>query len=199
MNKIICSTLTLLLTLITFTTAQAEIDASKLSKKKQTKLGLYMDAKQAYDHMNSDGNNTLFVDIRTRSEINFLGMPTVADANIPYMKMSEWYAWDEEKHNFKLDVNSEFAEVLEERLEAKGLSKDSTVILMCRSGKRSAKAADLLAGLGYKKVYSVIDGYEGGKVKVGELKGMRLKDGWKNAKLPWTYNLDKNKMYTASN
>ena len=66
---------------------------------------------------------------------------------------------------------------------------------MCRSGKRSAKAADMLADAGYTKVYSVVDGYEGDKAKDGPDKGKRTVNGWKNSGLPWTYSLDKDYMY----
>ena len=180
-----------------FGSAVHATDFTKLKKKKQTKLGLYLTATQAYD-MTKNNKKALFVDVRTRSEINFLGMPTLVDANVPYMRMNEWYAWNEKKQSFKLDVNSDFEKNIAARLKAKSLSKSDPIILMCRSGSRSAKAANLLADMGYKKVYTVVDGYEGDKVKVGEFKGMRMKNGWKQAKLPWTYKLAKEKMYTAS-
>lgn len=173
-------------------------DFSKLKDKKKTTLGLYMTAKEAYEMVKNNHDKTLFVDIRTRSEVNFLGMPTVADANVPYMEMNEWYAWNEKKNEFKLDVNSAFEKTIATRLKQKSLTKSDTIILMCRSGSRSAKAVNLLASLGYKKVYSVVDGFEGDKVKTGEFKGMRMKNGWKQAKLPWSYNLSQDKMYTAS-
>lgn len=181
-----------------FGSAAYATDFSELNKKKQTTLGLYLTATEAFDMLKNNNKKTLFVDIRTRSEINFLGMPTQADANVPYMQMNEWYAWDEKKNSFKLDVNNNFAKDIEARLNKKSLSKSDTVILMCRSGSRSAKAANLLASLGYKKVYTVVDGYEGDKVEVGEFKGMRMKNGWKQAKLPWTYKLPKEKMYNTA-
>lgn len=197
MNSKIISVISLALCM--FGSVAYATDFTKLKKKKQTTLGLYLTAKQAHDIVQKDSKKTLFVDIRTRSEINFLGMPTLADANVPYMQMNEWYAWNEKKKSFKLDVNNEFAKDIASRLKAKSLSKSDTVILMCRSGSRSAKAANLLASLGYKNVYTVVDGYEGDKVKTGEFKGMRMKNGWKQARLPWTYKLAKNKMYkTAS-
>ena len=187
------------LVLCLFATASyATTDFSKLKKKKQTSLGLYLTAKQAYDMVKANHSKTLFVDVRTRSEVNFLGMPTLADANVPYMEMNEWFAWNEKKNTFKLEVNSGFEKNIAARLKQKSLSKEDPIILMCRSGSRSAKATNLLASLGYKKVYTVIDGYEGDKVKAGEFKGMRMKNGWKQAKLPWTYKLSKEKMYTAA-
>jgi rhodanese-related sulfurtransferase len=127
--------------------------------------------------------------------VNFLGMPTTADANVPYMVMNEWYAWNHKKNNFKMEVNSDFADDVAKRMKEKGLSKTDPVILTCRSGSRSAKAADLLAGLGYTNVYTIVSGFEGDKVKDGPLKGQRAKNGWKNSDLPWTYKLQMAKMY----
>jgi rhodanese-related sulfurtransferase len=71
------------------------------------------------------------------------------------------------------------------------------LLVTCRSGQRSAPAANLLAKAGFTKVYSVIDGFEGDKVKDPEsvFNGQRMKNGWKNSGLPWTYSLDPNLMY----
>ena len=62
---------------------------------------------------------------------------------------------------------------------------------MCRSGVRSAAVAALLHKLDYNNVYSVIDGFEGDKSDTGK----RNQNGWKNSNLPWSYELDKEKMY----
>ncbi|MDH5219363.1 MAG: rhodanese-like domain-containing protein [Gammaproteobacteria bacterium] len=177
--------------------ASAADDWSSLPKKKQTKLGLYMTPAQANAHMQENSQKTLFLDVRTRAEVNFLGTPTVADANIPYMKLNEWYAWNDKKGSFKMEVNSEFEGEVARRMETKGLSKDDTVIVICRSGSRSSKAADLLATLGYTKVYSIVEGYEGDKAKTGVQKGQRVVNGWKNSGMPWSYKLAKEKMYLA--
>ncbi len=169
-------------------------DWSSLSAKKQTKLGLYMTAKQAYDHTMANMDKTLFVDIRTPSELNYLGLATVMDAHVPTVFMDS-SAWDDKKHRYRRANNENFVADMDKALKKKGLSKDDTVILMCRSGKRSASAANVLADNGYTKVYSVVDGYEGDKVKEGENKGKRMKNGWKNSGLPWTYSMDKDLMY----
>jgi rhodanese-related sulfurtransferase len=170
------------------------ISADGLAQKKQTRLGLYLDAVEAY-RMKSETPNALFIDVRTRAEVAFLGMPTVADANIPYVVAEEWGNWDEKKGTFKFPANSEFQPAVDSLVAARGLNKESTIIVMCRSGSRSAKAANLLAKAGYRNVYSVIDGYEGDKAKAGNGKGQRVVNGWKNAGLPWSYRLDKQKMY----
>ena len=169
-------------------------DWSKLNKKKQTTLGLYMTSQQANEHMMKNMEQSLFLDVRTPAELNYLGVTSVMDANVP-TDMMDGSAWDDKKSRYKRKHNDNFVADVDARLKAKGLKKTDTVILMCRSGKRSAKAVNELAKNGYTKVYTVVDGYEGDKVKEGENKGKRMKNGWKNSGLPWTYSMDRDLMY----
>lgn len=172
-----------------------ELDSAVVvPEKKKTILGLYMTAKQAYATVSKYSEKILFVDTRTSEEINFLGMPTLVDASIPYMQIPEWKGWDEKSRSLKLETNPDFASRVAQWLNKKGLNKGDMVILMCRSGDRSAKAADLLANMGYTQVYSVLDGFEGDMADAGPEKGKRAVNGWKNAKLPWSYGLDMNKV-----
>lgn len=174
--------------------AVAGDDWSKLSEKKQTKLGLYMTAEQSYKHTMENMDKTLFLDIRTPGELNYLGVTTVMDAHVPFVFMDA-SGWDDKKHRYKRINNDNFVADVDAQLAKKGLTRDDTVILMCRSGKRSAKAVNALADAGYTRVYSVVDGYEGDKAKEGDTKGKRTVNGWKNSGLPWTYSLDKDLMY----
>jgi len=169
-------------------------DWSTLSKHKQTRLGLYLTAEQAYKKTMENMDKTLFVDIRTPSELNYLGAASVMDAHVPLVFM-DTTGWDDNKHRYKRANNENFVADIDAALKKKGLTRTDTVILMCRSGKRSATAADMLAENGYTSVYTVVDGYEGDKVKEGENKGKRMVNGWKNSNLPWTYSLDKDYMY----
>ena len=171
------------------------VSFADIAKKKQTPQGLYLTAVEAYDFVQKNSKDVLFLDVRTRAEVDFLGMPTVADANIPYMLADDWGQWDEKKSTFKLAPNSGFLPAVEKQLAKKGLTKESKIVVMCRSGSRSAKAAKLLGEAGYKNVYTVVDGFEGDKAKDGPHKGQRVVNGWKNANLPWGYKLDKEKMY----
>jgi len=169
-------------------------DWSTLNKKKQTKLGLYLTAEQAYKKVNSNMDKTLFIDIRTPSELNYLGATTLMDAHIPAVFM-DTTAWNDKKHRYRREPNKNIVADITKALTKKGLKKSDTVVLICRSGKRSATVANTLADNGYTKVYTVVDGYEGDKLKEGNNKGKRMKNGWKNAGLPWTYSLDKDYMY----
>jgi len=65
------------------------------------------------------------------------------------------------------------------------------ILVMCRSGGRSAMAVNALAKAGFTKVHNIIDGFEGDKVEDPEsvYHGMRVRNGWKNS-VPWTYKLD---------
>lgn len=145
--------------------------------------------------MQAAAKKTLFIDVRTRAEIAFVGIPENVDANIPFMFMSKDYAWNDKKKRFKMRKNKDFVFRVISRLKQKGLNKNSMVIVMCRSGGRSSMAADALTEAGFTNVVSVIDGFEGDRAKTGEHKGKRVVNGWKNSGLPWTEALDKSKMY----
>ena len=169
-------------------------DFSKLSEKKQTPQALYVSAVQAHQMKLQDPDNVFLVDVRTQGEIEFLGMADIADVNIPYM-FNDLSEWDTKKYRYLKQPNSNFSVTLHEKLEEAGLDKNNTILLMCRSGTRSSKAANLLHQLGYTKAYTVVDGFEGDKVKAGPHKGQRLVNGWKNANLPWSYKPTEQKVY----
>ena len=165
----------------------AEVPVNKI---KVTTQGLYLTAIEANEMLQKD-NGIVFIDVRTQAELAFLGMAGGVDANIPYMLLDDLDEWDNKKHNFKLSPNSNFLPFFNDYIESKGLNKHSSIILICRSGNRSAGAANLLAKVGYTQVYSVVDGFEGDK----DANGHRTVNGWKNAQLPWSYHLDEEKMY----
>jgi len=167
------------------------VDKNEVPEYKQTRAGQYLSSKEAYEGIQVEENKILFLDIRTRSELAIVGMPTVADANVPFMFMAEPMTWNDEWGSFKMTANPDFLKAVNQRLEEKGLTRDDKVFLMCRSGGRSAAAADLLSKAGFTNVYSVVDGYEGDMAKNGK----RILNGWKNSDLPWSYKLDKKKMY----
>lgn len=171
------------------------IDAAHVPQGKQTRPGLYLDAKEAHALKQQLGDKALFLDIRTRGEVSYTGMASSVDAHVPLLEHPPNAPWDEKAGRFKLEFNNDFEAEVGRRLSAKGLGKQDPVILICRSGDRSAKAANLLAEQGFTRVYTVIDGFEGDVAKEGPDAGKRVVNGWKNAGLPWTYKLDKDKLY----
>lgn len=176
--------------------APGSTDWDKLPDVKKSKVGLYLTPQQAYDMKKANPKGVAFFDVRTRAEAMYVGWPSDADALVPFVEHPELMSdWDDKRHMYKLEPNQDFVPELERRLKEMGLGKDATIILVCRSGDRSSKAQDRLQTAGYTKVYGVTEGVEGDTAKDGPKAGQRVVNGWKNAGLPWTYKLDKAKMY----
>ncbi|ATE59456.1 rhodanese-like domain-containing protein [Thauera sinica] len=60
--------------------------------------------------------------------------------------------------------------------------KDAVVLLLCRSGKRSALAAEAAAKAGLTNVFNVLEGFEG---DLDEQQRRGTFNGWRFAGLPW--------------
>lgn len=129
----------------------------ELPTKKQTPQALYVSSVEAYEQIQEKVDKALLIDVRSRAEVAFLGMPTDADANIPYMTVGSFDEWDEKKKTFKMAPNSEFVMRVEELVGEKDLSKESAIYIICRSGSRSAKASKLLSLAGYTNVPATIN------------------------------------------
>jgi rhodanese-related sulfurtransferase len=159
---------------------------------RQTSWGLYLDAREAAAMKQEMGDAVLFVDVRDPVEAMFTGFATMVDVNVPLL-LADRTEWHPEKPVFAMKPNPGFAAGIEAALAARGLDKSAPVILMCRSGgERGAPSAKALEGLGFEKVYVVVDGFEGSTAKDPEAPWRNV-DGWKNSGLPWSYKLDKSK------
>ena len=166
---------------------------------KRTPWGLYLTSKEAFEMKQAKGDSVLFVDVRDPIEIMFTGFTDVVDVNVPFL-LADRRKWNAEKSVFLMARNPEFEPEIARTLESRGLGKNTPIILMCRSGgARGAPSAKALDGKGYESVYVVVDGFEGGTLKSGPKKNWRLKNGWKNAGLPWSYKLNKKKLYHGQN
>jgi rhodanese-related sulfurtransferase len=191
------STITALLTLASCATVQAFCYQSDemipcttqpsaeqtLKVEKRTRLNLYFTAAQARTFLSEHGTESLFIDVRTRGEYMYVGSAEGLDAHIPYMEVSETARWDAKAKRYELEPNSDFLVAVAARAASKGLSKSEPIVLICRSGDRSAKAADLLMQAGYTQVYTVTDGFEGDL----DADGRRNVNGWRKLGLPWSY------------
>ena len=164
--------------LVTVAPARAE-----LPKEKQTSLGLYLTAREAYQKWLLQPDKVMIVDVRTPEEYLYVGHPSMA-WKIPLATQS--YQWDATKKVFPIRLLPDFVE----RVRQVARPED-TLLVMCRSGGRSAIAVNLLAEAGFRHVFNITDGMEGDAVKDPEslFDGQRLKNGWKNSGCPWTYHL----------
>jgi rhodanese-related sulfurtransferase len=164
------------------------VDATTLAKERQTSLGLYVTAKEAYDRWQADPEGVRILDVRTPEEYVFVGHAPMA-TNIPLAFQS--FEWDPVKKGFHWDLNPDFLPAVQAWARP-----GDTLLVSCRSGGRSAMAINLLAKNGYTNAWNIVDGMEGGQVKDPDsvFDGMRMKNGWKNSGLPWTYDIDRERM-----
>ena len=104
------------------------------------------------------------VDVRTAEERKFVG-------HVPNSAHVPWAT------GTALTRNPRFARELEAKVR-----KDQPVLLLCRSGKRSAAAAEAAAKAGFTLAFNVLEGFEGELDEAGHRGGI---DGWRLRGLPW--------------
>lgn len=164
----------------------------------QTPWGLYLTSKEAYEMKKEFGDKALFIDVREPIEMMFTGYTDVIDVNVPFLLVNP-AKWNPKKPVFAMEPNPGYVDGVLAAIKERGLDKSAPVILMCRSGgTRGAPSARALEGKGLEKVYVVVDGFEGSTVKDHPNGPWRLKDGWKNAGLPWSYKLNPEKVFTRA-
>jgi rhodanese-related sulfurtransferase len=106
----------------------------------------------------------VLVDVRTSEERKFVGY-------IPGTLSVPWQI------GTSLQTNPRFLRELESKV-----SKDTPVLLLCRSGARSVAAARAATKAGFKHVYNVLEGFEG-ELDDGHQRGNR--SGWRFHGLSW--------------
>ena len=114
-----------------------------------------------------------FIDVRSDMEYLFIGHP-VGAVNIPWIDEPDFVI----NPNFERDVR---------RLILGGIIESSEhdsvpVVLICRSGNRSAEAGNLLIEHGFNRVYNVEHGFEG---ELDEDHHRSTLGGWRFEGLPW--------------
>ena len=159
---------------------QSSVDAAALPKVKQTPLGLYLTARDAARVL-ATHDDVVMIDVRTPEETDVVGYATVTDANIPIALFKPEY--EVKGGDYVGRPNPDFVPAVKAFIAEK---TPSAMIIICRSGHRSAAAVRLLAKAGIDlPLYEVVDGIEGAK----DAQGHRTVDGWKNAGLDWTYDV----------
>lgn len=163
----------------------------RVSDARQTVLQLYVTSQEAHDLLVSDETVRL-LDVRTPHEYVFVGHAEMA-VNIPIATASDEF--DPATSSLKWNQNPHFVDQV-----THWAAKNDTVLVTCRSGGRSAMAVNALAAAGFTDVYNIIDGFEGDKVDdpTSADHGKRRCNGWRDAGLPWTYEVDPSLM-PASN
>jgi rhodanese-related sulfurtransferase len=106
----------------------------------------------------------VLVDVRTPEERKFVG-------HVPGSQHVIWAS------GTAMTRNPRFVRELEAKV-----SKEDTVLLLCRSGKRSDLAAEAAAKVGFARVYNVLEGFEG---EIDEHQQRGGLGGWRSHNLPW--------------
>ena len=159
----------------------SSIRSEDIPEGKRTSLELYVTSKQAYNMWLADSLHIKILDVRTLEEYIFVGH---ADMAVNINLATQSYEWDEEKGMFAIEPNPDFIDLVKSWAK-----RDDIILVMCRSGGRSAMAVNIMAQNGFINVYNIIDGMEGDLVKDKEsvFYKKRMKNGWKNTGNPWTY------------
>ena len=160
----------------------------QLPTEKQTTLGRYLTAREAFEKWKAESGKPIIVDVRTPEEFLFVGHANMA-WNVPFAAQS--YVWDSATRQFPTRLLPDFVSRVEQIAKP-----DDTLLVMCRSGASSAQAVELLLRAGFQNVYNITDGFEGDLVDDPNsvFHGQRLVNGWKNSGLPWTYDVDPKRM-----
>ncbi|MCU4577368.1 rhodanese-like domain-containing protein [Acinetobacter courvalinii] len=108
--------------------------------------------------------HAILVDVRTNEERKFVG----------YVPESVHVAW---ATGTSFNRNPRFLKELDSKV-----GKDKTILLLCRSGKRSALAATAAFSAGFAQVYNVLEGFEG---DLNEQQQRNQSNGWRIHQLPW--------------
>ena len=120
-------------------------------------------------HQNS---RALLIDVRASMEYLFVGHP-VGAVHVPWIDEPEWV------------VNPHFVTDIRKLMLGGVVGGDDSsvpIILICRSGKRSKEAGQLLIESGIHNVYNIDEGFEG---ELDDKHHRSTLGGWRYHDLPW--------------
>lgn len=106
----------------------------------------------------------VLVDVRTKEELHFVGQ-------VPGSIHVAWAT------GTAMNRNPRFVKELEAKF-----NKQQTILFLCRSGKRSAEAAEAATKAGFTQAYNIAQGFEG---DLNERQQRGTLGGWRYANLPW--------------
>ncbi len=117
----------------------------------------------------------VLVDVRTRAEWAFVGVPDLSKINRGVM-LIEWQTFPDSR------IAPDFTERLSAVLAEKGVETNCEIFFICRSGGRSRMAAEAMTEAGYCHCRNVMEGFEGPLDAANHRSQVA---GWKFAGLDW--------------
>jgi rhodanese-related sulfurtransferase len=126
---------------------------------------------QAYEKL-QENPRAVLIDVRSSMEYLFVGHP-VGAVHVPWIDEPDW------------KVNPHFVTQVRQVMLG-GISSheegNAPVLLICRSGKRSLEAGELLLNEGLVDVYNIEEGFEG---ELDDHHHRSTQGGWRFHNLPW--------------
>ena len=117
-------------------------------------------------------SRALLIDVRSSMEHLFVGHP-VGAVHVPWIDEPEWV------------VNPHFVTDIRKLILGGVVGDDDSsvpIVLICRSGKRSKEAGQLLIDSGIHNVYNIDEGFEG---ELDDEHHRSTQGGWRFHGLPW--------------
>ena len=127
-------------------------------------------SQECFEKLSKETNSQL-IDVRTKPEWVYVGVPDLSSINKKVIFVS-WQIYP------KMETNKFF----ENQILELDVKKDNNLYFICRSGQRSYNAADLLFSRGFSNCFNVNDGFEGKQNHKSHRASMH---GWKFNNLPW--------------
>ena len=128
--------------------------------------------KQAFEMLQQQ-EKAVLIDVRSVMEYDYVGHPVDA-IHVSIKEPPDW----ETKQDFVVRIR----QALEERFPHIERQEELSLLMLCRSGKRSELGAQLLLEDGFSDVYNVLEGFEGDKDDQGHRNTI---NGWRFHGLPW--------------
>lgn len=116
-------------------------------------------------------DRAVLLDVRTDAEWTFVGRPDLSGLDREPVLIS-WQTFP------GMAPNGGFVEAVRRSIP----DRDAPVLILCRSGQRSQKAAIALTEAGYADCRNISDGFEGPKNETGHRNTVT---GWRANGLPW--------------
>jgi rhodanese-related sulfurtransferase len=131
-----------------------------------------LSSSQCWDFLQQNKGNSFLIDVRSKEEWLETGVADLSSINNE-ARLISWLLFTPHTHqndNFITDLNMSIQD------------KDAHLFFICKSGGRSAQAANATIKDGYKNCYNVNDGFVGNMFN-NNLKETNL-NGWMNSNLP---------------
>ncbi len=123
----------------------------------------HLEPKAAYEFLQANPE-AVFIDVRSEMEHMFVGHPR-GSILIPWVDGPDW------------EIDPHFVAKVR-----KAASVNRPIVLICRSGRRSADAGEALEKAGMSNIYNVTHGFEG---DLDDSHHRNSHNGWRFDGLPW--------------